>query len=290
MLVQGGYLIEQTFCDGVVSTRLARALNSEESLVVCVPGGPGITGRYMDDMAAAIASDCGLNVLVLDLPNHDSSKRFRGPTLPMEYIEAQEILLKFFDEIRGKYSTMMLLGHSLGGVIALDLLANGVCANGVVLISVPYTFSTKDEFRSLLERLNGGSKDWHNEEEFVKWWSRILPGYFYSQPSADAARILTSKTFHMPNKQFLKGLPTAEESLRSVSISEGKCLYVEGEKEWILPPRNLEDMCGALKQRDLKKVKGAGHFIMLEKKDDLLALIAPFVANIFGRARRLSTP
>ena len=194
----------------------------------------------------------GERIYALDLPGHGSSEG----TGRHDVLDYARDVIGFMDEVGLR--TAVIVGHSLGGAIALTLAVNnpehvlGLCLIGAaarmpVNASILSGLSTPDEYRSavsLISAYSYASETSHDlkkpaEQRMLAARPAVLQGDFVACDSFD----LRSE---LPRIQ----VPT---------------LILCGAEDRIVPVERARATHGALPNATLRIIAGAGHMVMLER-------------------------
>ena len=270
---------------GQMSCTALRPLSPREPLILALHGGPGLSGDYLQPFLARLAETVSLNAALLDLPNHGRSVVERD-SLPLTYPGCLHYLDSAIRELSPKCSEIILLGQSFGARVALDLLANSALDfRGAILTGMPVRFESSMEFNAKsppLEPWTGGADV---EGVFIRNWRKILPLYTAEPLSVEVFEKLASGTRWAGNEKMADDVPSLESSFsrlmrRPVAT---RILFVQGGKDLVLPDGNDEELQRVIPTAQLCEISDAGHFVMLEKPDASLSLMADFI-------RRLGAP
>lgn len=261
-------IFESRYASNLVNVRFAAKPLPNERLVVFIPGGPGISGKYMDDYAHAVGLKLGTNVAVLDLPNHDGS-RVAGKTENFRYSQVRQLLAATIKELvgNGQGGEVTLVGHSLGALIAMDLaLQPGVRLSKLLLSSVPTTFDNSPSFVDGMKKAGVAEQSsWASEAEFSAWWQKLIPLYFKRPPTDSEFAALNSKTFWIGNEHYSDDLPAFDVLAGKLRSSAGiPIFYLEGECDQLLPLANYKKVQTELPNARTASIGGVGHFPMFE--------------------------
>jgi len=278
-------LKNRKFVNGTINARTSDDFQAGSKVLLGIPGGPGIPGHYMDQITADLAKRIGAIPIVVDLPNHGSSKRL-NLARPMTYPEAKIMLLDFLQEIYASGATLFLFGHSLGALVALDLLrSQAVPIAKTILVGMPIEFERNPAFIKFLS--DSSAPAFSDEPGFARWWRTALPAYFYRDPTQEEIELLTHNTSWFANEQFTAGLPSAGATASALKPELLKdIIYIEGEKEIIIPQDNFRRITNAFPNVPKSTIPKTGHFPMLENSQDLLNE----VTRHFGQCSELLTP
>ncbi|WP_457030017.1 alpha/beta fold hydrolase [Kitasatospora sp. P5_F3] len=107
--------------------------------VLMLPGGMCTTEFYADVMAEPVLADAGLGMVAVTLPGF-------GRTPPPEDL-TMENYARLMGEFAAEAGCDVLVGHSMGANVAIEMVAAGVFSGPVVLLSP--TFSRRDEAKFL---------------------------------------------------------------------------------------------------------------------------------------------
>lgn len=100
----------------------------EFPLLVCLPGG-SYSGAYFDIPGHSLlnrADDAGIDAIALDRPNYGASDSL-GPhetTFAANADLLDAAITALWDRLGGRYPGVVLIGHSIGGAIAIHIAAN----------------------------------------------------------------------------------------------------------------------------------------------------------------------
>lgn len=275
------FLNEELLASTNIAVRSISELRGDASLVIGVPGGPGISGRYLDRSVEQLAGRLNINGAVIDLPNHGQSGRISPSSDSFQYDEAREMLSNLFSRFEARSNKLIIYGHSLGAVIGMDLMSLfPALVQAAIFISAPTLFVSSPGFETFLRSINALDTTWTNEAEFSVWWRKIIPAYFVRAVSRDELELLAHPTYWIGNEHFNEGIPSFA-GIASKLSSQGqvrRILYFEGEKELVLPENNFAEVKRSLPGVDAVKLQGAGHFPMM---DDSGFIVESFCAARF---------
>ena len=155
--------------------------NSISRFIVFVPGGPGISSRYLDRICFEIFSALQINVLLFDLPLHSVEK---SPQLSKSNVNFGDVVRLIRESILTEIrpSDCFLVGHSFGALVVNAILnAKSDMIRGGCLISMPYKSGSSFSFEKEKMRLGLTNVTVKTEEDFLKYWEKILPVYFHEE-------------------------------------------------------------------------------------------------------------
>lgn len=116
-------MLNRKFAEGRINARTTQDLYKSSAVVLGIPGGPGIPGQYLDQVTADLAKQFKAAPIVIDLPNHGLSAG-SSSTEPIKYPEVRARIISLLTELKEARLSIVLLGHSLGALIALDLICH----------------------------------------------------------------------------------------------------------------------------------------------------------------------
>lgn len=163
----------------------------------------------------------------------------------------------------------IVVGHSMGGLIALELAARNNKVKGIVLAASFYQLPVHEK---LLEKLSGG--------EFP-------PSLFYASYSKEADPKLIEE-----EKKELALVPVGvsyadfratntykegEETLASLNIP---ICAILGEQDRLLPPGAAESLKKVRGDMKISIINGSGHYVMVEKPVEFVEKLQKFVREV----------
>lgn len=267
---------------GQMSCAALRPLSPREPLILALHGGPGLSGDYLQPFLARLAETLSMNAALLDLPNHGRS-RVDPDSLPLTYPTCLEYLDSAVQELGGKCGGIVLFGQSFGARLALDLLAaSAVEFKGAILTGMPVRFESSMEFNAKsppLEPWTGGADV---EGAFVRNWRKLLPLYTAGPLPAEVFEKLTAGTRWAGNEKMADNAPSLESSFSRLMKrpTATRILFVQGGKDLVLPDGNDEELRRAIPMAKFHEISDAGHFVMLEKPDASLSVMAGFIRGL----------
>ena len=250
-----------------IAFRSLKPLEKKQLVILGIPGGPGISGAYLDASTTRLAQHLGANAIVIDLPNHGASTKYSDHKR-RSYLDAREALAAFITELVSQDLRLIFYGHSLGGLIAMDLATlQTPSIQALVLVSVP----TSDEINAkMTEGLRARGADcltWPDEAAFGLWWRRVIDLYLFNT-NAEGEDLLTgTPTVWKSNEWFRIGLPSfATLAGRLLEArADLRLIYVEGADDIIVPPKNADVVIDHLPSAAAVVFSECGHFPMLEQ-------------------------
>src|SRR5579885_542389 len=125
-----------------LAVRSLAPIGSTSDLLLTLPGGPGLSGRYLDSFLASLDLGDSWNTAILDLPGHGLSTTNRK----IRYPELVEIIGDAVGAVRSSHERVLLWGHSLGGRLVLDISGNQRIERAV-LTGTPARFEPSSRFQ-----------------------------------------------------------------------------------------------------------------------------------------------
>jgi pimeloyl-ACP methyl ester carboxylesterase len=110
------------YCQEQIACRFLRSPSKNEPLVITIPGGPGLSGNYLDNFLIDLAQHANINVGIMDLPNHGESV-LSLTKLPLTYKNCFDLTNSMLNELAQQAKELILFGQSFGARLAFDLLA-----------------------------------------------------------------------------------------------------------------------------------------------------------------------
>lgn len=269
---------------GQMSCASLRPLSPREPLILALHGGPGLSGDHLQPFLARLAETVSLNAALLDLPNHGHSV-VEQASLPLTYPDCLRYLDSAIRELSAQCGTIILFGQSFGARAALDLLAtSSIDFNGAILTGMPVRLAPSARFKAKCDRL--GLEPWAGgadiEGAFARNWRKILPLYTVDPLPAEDFERLATGTRWAGNEIMAEDVPSLKRSFpglmkRPVAT---RILFVQGEKDSVLPDGNDEELRRVVPTATLQVIPDAGHFVMLEKPEAALSVMADFVRRL----------
>ena len=256
-----------------IAIRSIKPITPETTIILGIPGGPGITGAYMDQPIAELANFFHVNGAVIDLPNHGLSGRNSDAEMQFDYKEARTMLISMLQELSAKNIKIILYGHSFGGLISMDLMRDqSVQIEHAVIVSVPTSWKNTSEFTQFLKESDAENLSWANEAAFQLWWRKILPAYFAEPIPNSLFEKIAAPTHWIGNEHFNEGMDSFD--VIASDIVKLKMVdridYFEGERELVLPAKNFDKVRSSLPGVRTTRLIGTGHFPMLDKNETIL--------------------
>jgi pimeloyl-ACP methyl ester carboxylesterase len=204
----------------------------------------------------------GVNALALDLPGHGGTEGPVKETLREYGLWVTEILETIFR------FPVFLMGHSMGGAIALDTaISNPDRFEGLILAATGARLRVAPAFLEGLDRDFEGTVD-------------TITGYAYA-PGADpdlvreGAKLMKAAGQHAVLGDFSAcNRFDRRGDLGSIRVP---CLIVCGDRDMLTPPPLSESLHASIPASELKILPGAGHMVMIERFKDFNQSVLAFV-------------
>ncbi len=197
------------------------------------------------------------NLFAIDLPGHGNSEGVPCDSIPCY----TKFLSGFLERIRLTPENLVLIGHSMGGLVIEEYLKNNGTCQGVIFISSSYRIGRRNPPRS--------------PEEFCK-------NLFYSSDAV--GRCL--KTADMILERSKNALKHDLEAVSKVDYRDIvrdfdlPFLLIHGDKDRLISLEDAEEMEELLPRATLHVVEDAGHMVMIEKAEEVNNAIKEWVKSL----------
>jgi pimeloyl-ACP methyl ester carboxylesterase len=208
-----------------------------------------------------------VNALALDLPGHGETEGPVKETL-REYglwlTELLETVIGF---------PVFLMGHSMGGAIALDsAISRPDLFEGLILVATGARLHVAPAFLKGLDRDFEGSVD-------------TIIGYAYA-PGADPTTVREGAILMKAAGQHavLGDFSACNRFDRRSDLSSVRnpCLIVCGDRDQLTPPPLSESLQASIPTSELKILAGAGHMVMIERFREFNQSVMAFIQKTHG--------
>jgi pimeloyl-ACP methyl ester carboxylesterase len=267
------------FLNGL-SGRLLSREDAQGKYLVFLPGGPGISGKYLDEIAAKFTTDFRVNIFIFNLPFHDDAEISVNRDFPKD-LDFQGAVGLIQDAIQNelKPNSCVFVGHSFGALLTCSILCSGKpFFKGGYLVSMPVSGESSAQFKIEKKRLGLLEPTISSEEDFGRYWKSILGLYARRNLSPREVANLTDETFWEISQSLWVNVVWPDP--RSLSVLGSIPLGImQGLSDLRLPDNNLERLKELAPLGGLDLLEEVGHFPMLEVPDVFLARVKKFVVD-----------
>jgi pimeloyl-ACP methyl ester carboxylesterase len=231
-------------------------------MTLCFVHGSGGNARVWDRQVDGLS---GMPILAIDLPGHGGAGS-----------AGRESVAEYATDVRARLDAaglrrVVLVGHSMGGAIAqmfalqypdrLDALV--LVGTGARLRVLPRIFETLEA----------------DHEEGVRFLMTLAVG---PTASPELVARLTLETLRTPQRVIIGDFRACDafdvmSRLPSIALPT---LVVCGSEDRLTPPRYAEYLRDHIHGARLVTVKGAGHYVQVERPDETTAAIRDFVGGL----------
>lgn len=259
-----------------------KVLGQGPDLVLLLHGIGG--GQAMWDEAGSgtlqALADAGLRALALDFPGYGGSVGLQPVSLA-RMVDAVTALIRTYAPRR-----VALVGHSMGGMVAQELLAMqpGVPVHALVLACTSPAFGSPQgdwQAKFVADRvapLDAGLG-------MVGVAERLVPGMVSTQAVAEAQPRAMAVMARVPEATYRAALQSivAFDRRAALPAIAVPTLCLAGEHDKTAPPEVMQRMAGKIPGAVYQCLNGAGHIANVEQPDAFNAALVGFLkANGFG--------
>lgn len=192
---------------------------------------------------------------VHNLPGHDHDKRAVPSTI-------EEFASMLNSEIR---EDVIVVGHSMGGLIGIELAAINEKVKGLVLANSHYELPVHPK---ILEQLSTGV---FPDSLFYASYGKSTDKQLLYEEKEELHKNPMRVTIN--DFECCAKYKNGEKMLKILNIP---VLAVIGEEDKLLPPNAKEQLMKVKPDIQIKKMKGSGHYSMLEKSEKFTEIILEF--------------
>jgi 3-oxoadipate enol-lactonase len=189
------------------------------------------------------------DILAVDLPGHGDSKAPAGSVLKAAVNEIKALLKAL------GIKQYVLLGYSLGGFIALELLKNSLKPQGVILVSTAHSLPRK----SLLRRIDV-KKMMPLAERYKPFAEKLLDTYRRLRGQGQV--VVENRLDLQATLSYLEELQDID-YLNACTACVCPALVIHGTGDMLVQPQQGEELAAALNHCEALYVKGADHINIL---------------------------
>jgi pimeloyl-ACP methyl ester carboxylesterase len=279
------------YLNNEIACRFLRKPSSYEPLVMAIPGGPGLSGQYLDHFLIQLSEYMNINVGIFDLPNHGESV-LTLTKLPLSYQDCHDLVIQTLKEIANLSDKIIIFGQSFGARLAFDALTSlKEQLAGAFLTGFPYEFQMSKKMQDKINLFPMDSKDDLGlEEYFAKSWINMLPHCTYHPLPSDIFNALISDLKLSGNEHILDDVPSIEVSaaILSQQLALPKIGILQGCSDGVVPDDNILKLKSIVPYAQYYEIEKCGHFPMVEKSEETLRAFSQF--HSFCRDNSSGTP
>ncbi|QSO53970.1 alpha/beta fold hydrolase [Alicyclobacillus curvatus] len=204
----------------------------------------------------------GVRAQYIDLPGHGANSGS-----PLEFIEAYAAALS--DTIQ---DDTIVVGHSMGGLIGIELTLRNPHVKGLVLVASHYALPVHDK---ILSQLAAGS---FPDSLFYASYKKGVDPQLLEQERAETALVPVETTFL--DFQACNSYVHGREAISRLTVP---ILAVYGADDRLLPQTAKDDITQACHTALVTSVADAGHYVMLERPREVVSALLKFKSQVAGR-------
>ncbi|MGH8928179.1 MAG: alpha/beta fold hydrolase [Acidimicrobiia bacterium] len=216
----------------------------------------------------------GSRVRAIDLPGHG---RTPGPLM-----RSVEMMAEWMVEHLGPGHDrgVFLIGHSLGGLVALEASARASDAvSGLVLMSCAARMNVHPDLQAAADRRQQRAVD------LIMGWSYGTRGLLAGHPEpglsvAGATRRLLEQGLACCLSNDLAAVRAYTNCRAAAGSVQVPTLVVAGSDDRMVPVRASEELAGLIADSRFEVIDRAGHMTMLQAPDKVRTLLSSFVESI----------
>lgn len=266
---------KKTYCDGEIACRFLQSPEGKD-LLMAIPGGPGLSGSYLDPFLIELADRANINVGILDLPNHgESMSNTKNNYL---YENCLHKLEDAFKQISSECNRLIIFGQSFGARLAFDLLANAqLQIDGAILTALPYKFEHSSQLQKKIEALNIDPQDGE-----LTVLQKIFSAYTVIPFSQEQLLAINSEAKKEENFGMLEGSPPISESAKLILQEKSfvPLTILEGSSDFVTPDDNFLELKKIIPHASFVTIEDAGHFVMIEQPEAALNIFSSFLRHV----------
>lgn len=245
---------------------------SNNTLLLFIHGGPGLSSDYMNNFTQLSANTLGdsIDCINLQLPNHHENvvKSIDKDNFSQELVQS-------INEKSSTYKNTFIVCHSFAGSVALKSkkLLNGT----LILLSSILTPIQSVMFKDRVNDIASTNSTFTDEIGFKKYMLDILPAYFNQNFKIDSEvkESIISNTSWVLNSNLL-GDDTYKNNDKS--LIKGT-YYIYGDSDLLLKSSEQNDMIDCFEPEKVFQLSNCGHFPMIEKPNELITCLVEIISN-----------
>jgi pimeloyl-ACP methyl ester carboxylesterase len=250
-------------------TSVSSKVKTDNHLIL-IPGGPGLSSCTIRDFDILKNR---FHLHYVDFPGTNGNP-YLGKN---SFDELSDMLL---DEVKEIDGNLYFLGHSYGGLFAVDMAIQTACS-GIICVATPFSKrsfdgASRNYNNNKTEALEERKKRWNespNDQTFREWLE-IYDGLYFAPHSIEKGRQLmkndaVSAQFFLDNRSDGNG---KESLLTAIAKWKGKKLFIAGENDGLLSVHDLRQDA-AQGRFEFISIKNANHFVMVDQAEVTATLI-----------------
>ena len=254
------------------ATHFIKSDSSSAPTIALIPGGPGLSSQTLRSLTILKSS---FNLVFVDPPGTGSAQ-VDSPALSYS-----ESLFEIGASLE-RYSGLILLGHSFGGIQAADLVASKmVDAAALICLSTPFsanTWSVVEEQYSKLKTEDlkvAEAKFAHDPTDlnFRRWLAAYGPLYFTAVTSSTGPSIiLEDSASHSVFTEVGKNPERHQALLGKLKSLQIPKIMIHGSVDWLVPEFVVRDdaEAGGFKYHS---ISNSGHFVNLDAPEKIKTIL-----------------
>ena len=270
--------VKRKYCGNEMTFRFLNPPSKNEYLVLTIPGGPNLSGTYLDPFLVRLAERTNINVGILDLPNHGESKGL-GKERKFSYEDCCELLRRAICELTEDCTNLILFGQSFGARLAFDLLARlEIKISGLFLTGFPHKFEHSTDFENKFNELEINPNDGPRINLKKKF------SVYTVVPFPDELLFaINSELRKEENSAMLEETPSITDSAEFIVRNKKNTpiTILEGDSDLIIPDNNLLELKRIIPQASCITIKKTGHYLLwLKGQKKLVDIFSSFLSSI----------